>query len=202
MTRKVKRTMAIDPNALILPGRGTVFVGAVDATPPTATALSTITPAAPPTGFTCIGHTSLDNLPAYSKDGGDATQRGSWWDSAIDTTYDPVTWSLTINSLQVDANTLGLAFGGGVLNDTAGTFDIGDTTAVPKSILLLMVGGAKRVGFYHPNTQITLGDAPEIAADAYFEIQLNAQLLLSASTTAQWAGKRWRIISPALVPAT
>lgn len=193
--------MALDPNTLILPGRGTVFTGAPDAVPPLVSALSTITPAAPPTGFTTLGHTSLDNLPAYSKDGGDATQRGSWWDSAIDTTYDPVTWSLTINSLQVDATTLGLAFGGGELDEDAGTFDIGDTAAVNKSLLLLMVGGTKRVAFYHPNTQITLGDAPEIAADAYFEIQLNAQLLLSASTTAAWAGKRWRIISPALVAA-
>jgi hypothetical protein len=196
LTRKVNN-MALNANALILPGRGTVFVGNVDATPPAASSLAAITPAAPPTGYECIGHTSRDNAVAYSKDGGDATQLGSWWDDAIVTTYDPVTWSLTVNSLQVaDSTTLELAFGGGTLDDTAGFFEFGNTVAVDKSVFVLMVDGAKRLGIYHPNTSVSLGDAPEVATDAFFEIQLAAQLLNSATT-----GKRFRFISTALIDA-
>lgn len=193
--------MALNPNALILPSRGTVFVGPVDTAPPTVIQLATISPTSPPTGMQCVGHTSRENLPAYSKDGGDATQYGSWWDDAIATSYDPVTWSLTFNSLQTDELTLGLAFGGGELDDEAGTYDFGNVTAVEKSLLLLMTDGTKRRGFYHPNTSITLGDAPEIAVDSFFEIQLSAQLLNSASTTAAWKGKRFRIIDSALIAA-
>src|SRR5690242_9840379 len=101
--------MALDANALILPGRGTVFVAPVDTAPPTNTQLATISPTAPPTGFECLGHTSRDNTVSYNKDGGDVTQLGTWWDDAVSSTQDPINWSLTVNSLQVDALTLGLA---------------------------------------------------------------------------------------------
>lgn len=193
--------MALNSGAIILPGRGTVFYGPPDTAPPTVTQLATISPAAPPTGMVCLGHTSRENAVAYSKDGGEATQQGSWWDDAIVTTYDPVNWSLAVNSLQVDADTLGLAFGGGTLDATLGTYDFGNVTPVDKSLLVMMVDGAKRLGVYHPNTSISLGDAPEVAVDSFFEIQLLAQLLNSASTTAAWAGKRFRFISSALIAA-
>ncbi len=193
--------MALNANALILPGRGTVFVGDPDETPPTVAQLATISPTSPPTGWDCLGHTSRDNTVAYSKDGGDATQRGSWWDDALVTTYDPVNWSLTVNSLQVDELSLGLAFGGGVLDDVAGTYIFGNVTAVDKAVLVLMVDGAKRLGIYHPNTSMTLGDAPEVSVDAFFEIQLLAQLLNSTATTGPYAGRRFGFISPALVAA-
>lgn len=193
--------MALNPNALIFPSRGTIFVAPVDTAPPTASGLATLSPSAPPTSFECLGHTSRENLPAYAKDGGDATQYGSWWTDGIATAYDPTTWSLNFNSLQSDALSLGLAFGGGVLDSTVGFFDIGDIAPVSKALLLLLVDGSKRRGFYHPNASITLGDAPEIATDAFFEIPMTAQLLKSPSTTAAWAGKFWRIIDPALVAA-
>lgn len=191
--------MALNPNALILPSRGTVFVGDVDAPPPTVAQLATATPDAPPSGFVCIGHTSRENLPKYGKEGGEATQYGSWWDDAIDTSYSPVQWTLGMNSLQSDAVSLGLAFGGGTLDDEAGTYDFGNVEAVAKSLLLLMAGGSKRRGFYHPNTSITLGDAPEIDTEKFFEIPLLAQLLNSTHATAAWTGKRFRIIDAALI---
>jgi hypothetical protein len=201
--------MALNPNALIIPSRGLVFKGDVDATPPAATALATITDTSTPLGTNtvCLGHTSRENLPAYSKDGGDVNSFGSWWLDAIDSTVDPTTWTLTVNALQSDATTLGLAFGGGTLSATNGTFDIGTVTNTPCSLLVLMVGGSKRRAFYHPNTLTSIGDAPELATDAYFEIQLQASLLASAGTTTPsqaaapsgWAGKFWRIIDPALI---
>lgn len=199
----------LNPNALIIPSRGLVFKGDVDATPPTAAGLAAINENSTPLGANsvCLGHTSRENLPAYNKDGGDVNTYGSWWIDSIDSTTDPTNWSLTINALQSDAANLQLAFGGGTLNSTLGTYDIGTVTQVPCSLLLVLVGGAKRRAFYHPNTLTSIGDAPEIAVDSYFEIQLAASLLASAgSTTAAaaaapsgWAGKFWRIIDPALV---
>ena len=191
--------MGLNPNALILPARGTVFVAPIDTTPPTVPQLDTISPTSPPAGWECIGHTSKENLPKYGKDGGDANQYGSWWDDAIDTAYDPVTWNLGFASLQSDALSLGMAFGGGTLDPVAGTFSFGNVDAVPRALLVLMVGGVKRRGLYHPNTSITLGDAPEIATDAFFEIPMLAQLLNSAATGKAWSGKRFQIIDKALV---
>ncbi len=201
---------AADPTKLIIPARGLVYKGDVDATPPAASALSTLSDTVVPTGpgnWACLGHTSRDNLPAYNKDGGDITTTGSWFIDAIDSTQDPITWSLTINALQSDPTTLGLAFPGGVLSATNGTYDIGTVSQAPCSLLVLLIGGTKRRAFYHPNTLTSLGDAPEIAVDAYFELQLQASLLSSAGSTAAstaaapsgWAGKFWRIIDPALI---
>lgn len=188
--------MALDNSALILPGRGTVFIGDPDATPPTAADLATLSPTAPPTGWDCLGHTSRDNTVALSKDGGDATQQGSWWDDAIDTSYAPINWTMTINSLQVDALTLGLAFGGGTLNTTDGFYDFSNITAVNKAVLVLMVGGANRMAMYAPNQSLALGDAPSISVDAFFEIQLLGQVLNSTTT-----GIRLRFIKPNLIVA-
>jgi len=203
---------AADPSKLIIPSRGLVYKGDVDATPPAASTLATLSDTTVPSGsgnWVCLGHTSRENLPAYSKDGGDVNTFGSWFNDAIDSTTDPITWSLTINALQSDATTLGLAFGGGVLNAEDGTFDIGTVSQTPCSLLILMIGGVKRRALYHPNTLTSIGDAPEIAVDSYFEIQLQASLLNSGGTTAGstaaapagWAGKFWRIIDPALVVA-
>ena len=193
--------MALNPNALLLPTKGTVYVGAPDAPPPTVAQLATMSPTAPPTGFQCIGHTSRENLPAYGKDGGDVTQLGSWWDEGVDAVKDPETWNLTFSSLQCDSLTLGLAFAGGTLDTVGGTYDIGDSELVSKSLLLQMGRGVKWRGFYHPNTSINTGDLPELAVDAFLEFQLVAQLLKSASTTAAWKGRRWRIIDEQLIAA-
>lgn len=188
--------MAVDASSLIIPSRGLVFKGPVDATPPLASALAAITPTSTPLGVSgvCLGHLSRENLPAYSKDGGDITSYGSWWLDAIDSTVDPTNWTLTINALQSDATNLGLAFGGGTLNTTDGFFDIGTVSQTACSLLVLMVGGDKRKAFYHPNTLTSIGDAPELAVDAYLEIQLQASLLASPTT-----GKFWRVIDPSLV---
>jgi hypothetical protein len=202
--------MALNPAALIIPARGLVFKGDVDATPPNASALAAITDTSTPLGANsvCLGHTSRENLPAYSKDGGDVNTFGSWWIDAIDSNTDPTTWTLTVNALQADQANLALAFGGGTANTTAGTFDVGTVSQTPCSLLVLMVGGNKRRAFYHPNTLTSIGDAPELATDSYLELQLQASLLASAGTTSPstavgtgWTGKFWRIIDPVLVSA-
>jgi hypothetical protein len=203
---------AADPTKLIIPSRGLIYKGDVDATPPAASALASLSDTVVPTGpgnWVCLGHTSRENLPAYNKDGGDVNTYGSWFNDAIDSTTDPTTWSVTINALQSDATTLGLAFGGGTYSSANGTFDVGTVTQTPCSLLILMIGGTKRRALYHPNTLTSLGDAPEIAVDSYFELQLQASLLNSAGTTtastaaapAGWAGKFWRFIDPALIVA-
>ncbi len=202
----------VNPNALIIPARGLVYKGDVDATPPlSASALTTLSDTVVPSGggnWVCLGHSSRENLPAYSKDGGDTNSFDSWWQTGIDSTTDPMSYSLTLNQLQSDAVTLGLAFGGGTINNTAGFYDIGDITNVACSLLILMVGGTKRRAFYHPNASVSIGDLPELATDSYLEIQLQAALNTSAGTTGPsttsgtgWSGKRWRMIDAALISA-
>jgi len=184
--------MGFNASATTIPGKGTVLVAAPDTAAPD---YETVDPTAPSGGWTALGHTSRDNNVSLSKGGGDATQRGSWWDDALRSTYDPITWSVTVNSIQIDQTTLSLAFGGGTHDGSAGSYDVGGTvTPQKKALFILIVDGSTRMGIYIPNTTITIGDAPQIAVDAFFEITLSAQMLNSEAT-----GNRFRFLHPGLI---
>jgi hypothetical protein len=194
--------MGFNAAATIIPGKGTVLVADPDTLPPTdyltldpsnPTSFATAAP-----GWDAMGHTSRENNVALSKEGGEATSAGSWWDAALETNYSDVTWGITVNSIQIDALTLGLAFGGGTLDAAEGFYDVASSiTPQAKALFVLMVSGNKRMAFYIPNTTVTIGDAPEIATDAFFEIQLSATMKSSETT-----GKRFRIYHPALKAVT
>lgn len=187
--------MGFNANATTIPGKGTVLVAAPDTASPD---YEVIDPTGTlPAGWTALGHTSRENNVSLSKSGGDATQRGSWWDDALRSTYDPITWSVNVNSIQIDRTTLDLAFGGGTHDGVAGTYAVGGTiTPAKKALFILIVDGASRMGIYIPNTTITIGDAPQIAVDSFFEITLSAQMLNSETT-----GDRFEFQHPGLITA-
>lgn len=196
--------MGFNSNATTIPGKGTVLVADPDTAPPadyltldpTATDVATgeVTGAA---GWEALGHTSRDNNVALAKDGGDVTSSGSWWDEVLRSVRAATNWTVTINSIQIDATTLGLAFGGGTLDTVAGSYDVGDIVPQNKALFILIVdNGGNRLGLYIPNTSVSIGDAPEFAIDAFFEIQLNAAIQNSATT-----GKKFRWYHPALKAA-
>lgn len=173
--------MALDASATIIPGRGTLFV-TEDLTAKFPD-YKTVDPRTPSTftGWDCLGHTSRENTVALSKDGGDAEQVGSWWDAALRETREATTWSWSANSLQVDALTMGLAFPSGKVEN--GAFWVpGADTSKPVKVFILMVDGTGRMGIGLPNTSVAIGDAPEIAVDGFFEIQLSGSILSDEAT--------------------
>ncbi len=182
--------MALDATSTILPGRGAVFVGEVDAVEFDLDGLDLNDPATFATWISA-GHTSRENLPAFAKDGGEATQKGSWEEEAIRSNYSSTAWSLAINALQLDKATLELAFGGGTYDAAKKRYSVKTISEIKKSIFLVMFDGDVRAGIYMPNTTITLGDAPEIDVENFFEVQLSAQLLNSPTT-----GERFGIWEP------
>lgn len=187
--------MGFNSNATIIPGKGTVLVADPDTTPPTdyLTLDPTATPLVGATGWNALGHTSRENTVGMTKEGGEASQSGSWWEEALDSSYAATNWGITVNSLQVDALTLGLAFGGGTLDTVKGSYLVKDIKPQKKALFVLMVGGNTRMAFYIPNTTVSIGDAPEIAIDTFFEVSLSAAILNSPIT-----GGRWEIFHPAL----
>lgn len=185
--------MGFNPNATTIPGRGTVLVAPPDTAAPD---YETVDPTGVLSGgWEALGHTSRDNNVSLSKGGGDAQQRGSWWDDALRATYDPITWSVNVNSIQIDKTTLGLAFGGGTHDGAAGSYAVGGSiTPQKKALFILIEDGVTRMGIYIPNTTVTIGDAPQIAVDAFFEITLSAQMLNSETT-----GDRFEFLHPGLI---
>lgn len=189
--------MGFNPDATIIPGKGTVLVADPDTAVPTN--YETLDPLTLPTGgvgWQALGHTSRENTVSMNKEGGEASQSGSWWEQALDSSYEATTWGINVASLQVDALTLGLAFGGGTLDTAKGSYLVKDIVPQRKALFILMVGGNRRMGIYIPNTTVSVGDAPEIAIDTFFEISLSASILNSPTT-----GARFQFFHPALKAA-
>jgi hypothetical protein len=192
--------MGFNSNATTIPGKGTVLVADPDTAAPTnyLTLDPTAVPLVGATGWSALGHTSRENNVSLSKDGGDVTTSGSWWEEILRSNRAVTNWTATINSIQIDSTTLGLAFGGGTLDTLAGSYDVGDIVPQNKALFILIVDtGGNRMALYIPNTSVAVGDAPEFAIDAYFEIQLSAAIQNSATT-----GKKFRWYHPALKSAT
>jgi hypothetical protein len=192
--------MAFNAAATTIPGKGTVLVAAPDTAPPTdfltldPTSGGAAGPIVGATGWSSFGHTSRDNNVTLSKDGGDVTSVGSWWDEVIRSTRAATNWTATINSIQIDAQTLGLAFGGGTLDTVKGSYAVGDIVPQNKALFILVVDNTgQRLGLYIPNTSVSIGDAPEFSIDAFFEIQISAAIANSATT-----GKKFTWFHPAL----
>jgi len=175
------------PNAsnVIIPGKGAVFLADTGTTPPN---YKTLSPLSPTTPWECLGHTSVENQIALSKDGGDATTFDSWWEAAIEVQRAATTWSVNVNALELSADTFDLAFNGTLENtsETGGYLVPSEIKAVTKAMFVLAVQGDKRMGLYFPNVSITLGDAPEFDAEKLFEIPLSASILSYNGNVMEW----------------
>lgn len=194
-------------NATTIPGKGTVLVADPDTAPPadylTLDPTGDLSVSAP--GWVAVGHTSRDNNVSMSKDGGDATARGSWWTEDLRSDRAATTWSMTANSIQVDAVTMGLAFGGGTLNTAQGFYDVGDIVPQKKAVFVLIVdSGGSRMALYVPSTSVAIGDAPEFPTDSFFEIQLAFAIQSSAATGKKfrWYHPALKMVAPAITDAT
>lgn len=168
--------MAIDATAKIVPGHGTLFIGDKNAILPADPLTSFGLEGTPPVAWENLGHTSKENTAAFTRDGGDKTVLDSWLKDGVYTIYAAVNWGLTINPIQIDKNALDLAFNG--------SFDTDDGYIVPGSnsgnesaLFLLTQDGTGSLGFYIPNTSVTMGDAPELDTENFFELPLTASIL-------------------------
>lgn len=168
--------MSANASATIVPGHGTLFV----ANPGTAFPANALAAfsllGSVPAGWINIGHTSKGNQPAFSKEGGDKTVLDTWLADAVDVVYASTSWSLGINSLQVDEDNLNLAFGGNF--DTDGGYIVPSSQAgLDKKVVLYMTDGTGEMLFYIPNTNAAIGDAPSVDAANFFELPLGFQIL-------------------------
>lgn len=171
--------MGANKSATIVPGHGTLFVADVNTAMPEDWTDFALTGDAPD-GWTNIGHTSKDNLPAFTKDGGDKTVLDTWLADSVDVIYASTQWGLTFNSLQVDQDNLDLAFGGSF--DTDGGYIIpGSNTGTEKAIVLFSTDGTGAIAFYAPNTSVAIGDAPSIDAAKFLEMPISVSILTADS---------------------
>lgn len=184
--------MPLDAGKTIIPFRGNVLTAPVD-TPSFDISSFVIGDDKTYPDWLTTGHTSRENSVALEKDGGDAEQKGSWEDEGLDAVYEPTAWSATVNALQMDKPTFELAFPGGEWDEATQSYDVGNIGTVERAVMVVFAPGDKRAGFYMPRGQITLGDAPELDVEEFFELQLRIQALSSQTTRKRF---RWFATRP------
>lgn len=179
--------MALIDDAAIVASGGYIYIAPPDTAKPEVT-----DPMVPGVGWVSVGHTSLDKLPEFGRDGGDAEVKGSWQNAKLRQTTPDVTYTVAFESIQADVETYKLYFGGGAeAVQTDGSFRIPATpTPQIKSLLVVLVDGDQFLPLWHPRVSLLGSDAVSIAADDFVKFPIKGVLLgssLIGNAIGEWA---------------
>jgi hypothetical protein len=142
-----------------------------------------------PLNWKNLGHTSREDMPEFGFDGGDTEVKGTWQKKRLREvqTGDPVADSVTINLQQWDMDTMELYFGADSAN-TPGVYGVsGDFAAVEKALLIIIIDGEVRIGFYSPKASIKRDDSIDLPVDEFSSLPVKANFLnLGARRLYDW----------------
>lgn len=180
--------MSVDASKLVIPGHGTVFTAPPNTIPPS-NPLDVFTLQGQPSPWTNLGHTSKANTIAFTKEGGEKESIHTFLADAVRTTTAAITWGVTIPALQFDADNLNLAFNG-KFNPSTGGYIVATAEPVEAALFLYFADTTGSLGFWIPNTVISLGDAPSIDTTQFLELQLAASIQSAANEIIPAVGDR------------
>jgi hypothetical protein len=145
----------------------------------------TVTTTTPGWAWVNLGHTSRDELPEFGFDGGDTETRGTWQNEALKQVItDPAVDFVTFNVHQFTEECLSLYYGVPNNSATVGVFSVaGASTAVTeRALLIVIVDGSTKLGFYAGKTGIKREDAISIAVDEFAALPLRATFLKAGTS--------------------
>lgn len=181
--------MALSDAAVLIPGTGRIYLAPVGTAEPTDPDTVPIAP------WGDVGHTSRDNGVTITREGGDSEVKGTWQNPSLRERRNPVTWALTFQLHQVDANSLRLYFGGGVA--TTGKFVV-PANPVPQehALYVVMIDGPARVGLHFPKVSIAATDDISVDVEEFLTFPVRATVLsASGSNLLEWFADS--IVAPA-----
>lgn len=144
--------------------------------------------------WTNLGHTDLDNDVETEEEGGDSEVRGSRQNPNLREKINPVTQFLTVNSIQIDPDTLALYFGDG--SAASGVFATdGSFVAAERAALLVFIDGTILSAVHYPKASIRRAGAPTMDGGGFRRLPVRITPLKATGQPLQ----RW--IDPALVTA-
>lgn len=173
--------MSYNDNAVFTAATGYIYTGPVGTDAPLPDDISGIDPESYGTaeGWVAIGHTSQEELPEFGFEGGDKETRGTWQKKNLRevSTETPVDY-LLMRAQQVDAATLALYYGANA-SQTPGVFGVadGDAPSLERSLFLLLVDGANRIGFYAPKASIRRDESISLSTDEFATLPLRATFM-------------------------
>ena len=143
-------------------------------------------------GWVPAGHTSRDDMPEFGFDGGDTEVKGTWQNAQLrEVTTEQAADYLTMFLHQFDTSSFELYYG---TNDSAtpGVFGVSGGNAVPleKAVLVIIVDGNTRVGFYAPKASIRRDDSIGMPVDDFATLPIRATFLkLGANNLFEWVSE-------------
>lgn len=130
-------------------------------------------------GWGQIGHTSRDDMPEFGFDGGDSKVAGTWQKKRLREVADgdPVADSVTIKLEQWDDTTMELYFGANAATEE-GIFGVdGKFAPVEKALLVIIVDGGLKIGFYAAKASFKRDDAVDMPVDEFAGLPVKATFL-------------------------
>lgn len=180
--------MALTDEAVILAATGYIYL----ADPDTAKPESITDPLDPGEEWENVGHTSLEEMPEFGREGDDPETIGTWQANNLRQTAPGVSYGLTFQSVQASKETYQLYFGAGpeaVQPD--GSFRIpARPTPQIKSLLVVLVDGTNFVPLWHPRASLLGSDAITTSNEYFMSFPITATFLSSSligNAIGEWA---------------
>ena len=173
--------MSVDATTLVIPGHGTVFHAPVNTVPPASPLEAFNLQDDGPSPWKNLGHTSKQNTIAFTKEGGEKESIDTFLADAVRTTTSSVTWGVTVAALQFDGATLDLAFNG-EFDPATGGYTVATPKPLSTALFLYFQDSTGSVGFWIPNTEVSLGDAPSVDTAQFLELPLSVSILSAANS--------------------
>lgn len=174
---------------------GQIAIGAVGSTPPSDLSATITTP------WKVIGHTSLDNLPTWTENGGDQSTIGTWQAPSLrNVQTKAATYQMTFSSDQLDSQSFSLYYGVPNVVTTAGKFDVTTPGAIEFALLVIIQDGDSYVGFHASRASFTRSGDISLATDAFTELPIQASFLTytDGETSAplfSWLSSQFTVVS-------
>jgi hypothetical protein len=142
-----------------------------------------------PNGWSSVGHTARDDLPEFGFDGGDTEVRGTWQNENLrEVVTKPISDYLTIYLQQWDIDSLTLYYGQDA-SKQSGVFGVKGGTAAPveRALLIIIVDGDTKIGFYAPKASVKRDDSISLATDEFASLPVRATFLkYGSSNVFEW----------------
>lgn len=145
-----------------------------------------------PVAWTHIGHTSRGDLPEFGYEGGDTEVRGTWQNETLrEVQTKPIADYLNIFLHQFDTETFELYYGKDA-SSVAGVFGVsgGVVKPIEKALLIIIVDGDTKIGFYSPKASIRRDDSITLGVDEFAALPVRATFLKDGSKNKyEWINK-------------
>lgn len=170
--------MSANKQSLVIPAKGTVFHAPAGTLPPEgpvgANGFKLLEDG--PAPWKSLGHTSKQNTIAFTKEGGERESLDTFLADGVRVSTGSTQWGFTANALQMDPDTLDLAFNG-EFNPATGGYIVTSAEPIEAAVFLFFKDATGAFGFWAPQVELMLGDAPNVDTANFFELQLSGSIL-------------------------